>query len=76
MPTTSDNLAFQKKEKEVMRIGANMLRFAEQEDWVGGSSGSVEKSDSEYILKVEPTGCFDELDVKGKEPRMIPESEA
>ena len=35
-------------------------RFAEQEDWVGGSSGSAEKSDSEYILKVEPTGCFDE----------------
>ena len=51
-------------------------RFAEQEDWVGGSSGSAEKSDSEYILKVEPTGCFAELDVKGKEPRMIPETEA
>ena len=50
-------------------------RFAEQEDWVGGSSGSAEKSDSEYILKVEPTGCFDDLGVRGKEPRMIPESE-
>lgn len=50
-------------------------RFAEQEDWVGGSSGSVEKSDSGYILKIEPTGCFAELDVKGKEPWMIPESE-